>query len=387
MPELPLGPWAKSLPPSSWGLTDREFLEERPRLSAFATPLLTLDRSALEHNVALMAAWSAARGLQLAPHGKTTMAPQLWRQLIDAGAWGITLATGWQVQFARSVGMRRILLANELVDPSQLRWLGDELADPGFEFACWADSVAAVEAMEAALGGAARPVDVIVELGHPGGRTGARGVDAALEVAQAIAGAKHVRLAGVGGYEGSYAKARTPEGADAVRRYLDDIALVHSRLDWQERPIITAGGSAWFDLVDEELGPLRDDATVILRSGAYQVHDSGFYAGITPLASLRAAMHGWSRVLSVPEPGLAILDGGKRDFPYDEGMPTSPHGEVVKLNDQHAFLRTDSVGVGHRLRLGLSHPCTAFDKWRLIPVVDDADVDDPTVVDLVRTFF
>ena len=389
--ETPLGPWAKSFPSSSWWMPPHEFLGTAPRLSAFATPLLTIDASATAHNVHLMANWLAQRGLEIAPHGKTTMAPQLWRQMLDAGAWGITLATGWQVQLARSFGILRILLANELIDPVALRWLGAELADPAFEFACWVDSVEAVELMRAGLAGAARPVDVLVELG--GARTGARTVEAALAVAAAVEAAPELRLAGVGGYEGSLGHDRSPATIAAILRYLDDVVRVHGAIHWGQKPLVTAGGSAYFELVAERLGPLVGSATVILRSGAYQVHDDGFYAGITPLSGFRSAMHGWARVLSTPEPGLAILDGGKRDFPYDEGMPVTSFGQIEKLNDQHAYLRgassavADLPRVGQVLRLGLSHPCTAFDKWRIIPVLDNADADDPLVVDLVRTYF
>ena len=387
MDDLQLGPWAKSLPSSAWGMTRHEFLDTTPALSQFATPLLTLDRGAMAHNVSLMSGWAAERGLELAPHGKTTMAPQLWQQVLDAGAWGITLATGWQVQVARAAGLSRVILANELVDPVALRWLGAELADPGFEFVCWVDSVAGVEAMDAGLEGSARPVDVVIEVGHPGGRSGARTLEDQLAVVRAVEASRHLRLAGVGGYEGSYATARSAEGIAAVESFLDGIVALHGQLEWQRKPIVTAGGSAWFDLVAEKLGPLRDEATVILRSGAYQVHDDGIYSRITPLPGLRPAMHGWARVVSMPEPGFALLDGGKRDFPYDEGMPVTSLGTVEKLNDQHAYLRSDRVAVGEVVRLGLSHPCTAFDKWRLIPVVDDADAADPTVVDLVKTWF
>ena len=382
-----LGPWAKSFPPSSWGMTQREFLATAPTLSDFATPLLTLDDGALANNVALMADWLELRGLAIAPHGKTTMAPQLWQQLIDAGAWGITLATPWQVQFARSAGFSRIFLANEVVDPVALAWLGAEVADDSFEFVCWVDSVDAVDAMRAGLVGAARAIDVVVELGGEGGRTGARGVEAALLVASAVEAAPELRLAGVGGYEGSYGRERTLSAITRVERYLDDIVTVHGAIAWSAKPIVSAGGSAWFDLVAEKLGPLASDATVILRSGAYQIHDDGFYRGITPLLGLRSAMHGWARVVSTPEPDLAILDGGKRDFPYDEGMPVTKFGAIEKFNDQHAYLRASGLAVGDVLRLGLSHPCTAFDKWRVIPVIDDADAATPVIVDLVHTYF
>jgi len=387
MQDVVLGPWAKSFPAYSWGLTQREFLAIRPRLSAFSTPLLTIDGSATANNVSVMRDWLGERGLQIAPHGKTTMAPQLWQQLLDGGAWGITLATAWQVQLARSFGIRRILLANELIDPVALRWLGVELADPSFEFTCWVDSVEAVDFMRGGLAGAARAVDVVVELGA--GRTGAASVEDALAIAAAVDAAPELRLVGVGGYEGSAGTTRSEEDLDAVREYLSRIVAVHDAVEWTVTPIVTAGGSAYFDLVAEAFAPLVGRATVILRSGAYQLHDEGFYRGITPLPGLRSAMHGWARVLSRPTPGLAILDGGKRDFPHDMDLPSTEHGTVLKLNDQHAYLPHVGAGpaVGDVLRLGLSHPCTAFDKWRIIPVIEDADADDPVVVDLVRTYF
>ena len=387
----------KSFPPRSWGMTQQEFLATSPRRSDFATPLLTLDRGAMGHNVAVMRDWTAARGLELAPHGKTTMAPQLWQQLLVAGAWGITLATGWQVQLARSFGIRRILLANELIDPVALRWIATELADPEFEFTCWVDSVDAVAAMRAARADSSppRPIDVLVDVGAEGGRTGAR--HEALAVARAIDAAPELRLAGLGGWEGALASGRAVDGLDRVRGLMDAMAGLLDQVAWNARPIVTAGGSAYFDIVADVLGPLTDRATVVLRSGAYQVHDSAHYAEVSPLRDeLRAAMHGWARVLSVPEPRLAILDGGKRDFPYDLDLPVprpvggAAAGRVLKLNDQHAFLEFPAehpVRVGEVVRLGLSHPCTAFDKWRVIPVVDDAETDDPLVVDLVRTYF
>ncbi len=389
MQDVALGPWAKSFPASSWGMTQREFLATEPRLSAFATPLLTIDRPSTINNVAVMADWLVERGLEIAPHGKTTMAPQLWQQLLDGGAWGITLATAWQVQLARSFGVRRIILANELIDPVALHWLGVELADPAFEFTCWVDSLEVVALMRAGLAGAARPVDVVIELGS--GRTGAASVTDALAIAAAVDAAPELRLVGVGGYEGSAGSTRSTADTDAVRSYLDRIVAVHDALQWSVKPLVTAGGSAYFDLVAERLGPLVGRATVVLRSGAYQLHDEGFYRGITPLPGLRSAMHGWARVLSRPEPGLAILDGGKRDFPYDLDLPATTYGPLAKLNDQHGYLplaeALEAPRVGDVLRLALSHPCTAFDKWKLIPVLDDVEGEDPRVVDLVRTWF
>ena len=97
-------------------------------------------------------------------------------------------------------------------------WLAAPLADPGFRFVSWADSVATIEAMEDGLlsAGAPRPVDVCVELGATGGRTGARSVAEAVAVAERIAASPLLRLAGVSGYEGSLGHDRSPAALDEV---------------------------------------------------------------------------------------------------------------------------------------------------------------------------
>ncbi|WP_338060653.1 alanine racemase [Kitasatospora aureofaciens] len=402
----------KAAPPESWGHTVRDWLATGPTLSSLGTPLLTLDGAALDHNVRTMADWCAKAGVALAPHGKTTMAPELWQAQLAAGSHGITLANLPQVRVARAFGVQRILLANTLLDPAGLAWLAAELAaDPGFAFLCWTDSSEGVRLMDEALraAGAERPVEVLVELGGPGGRTGVRGVDAAVEVAAAVLRAPTLRLAGVGGYEGALAHDATTEGLATVRGYLKALGELHGRLADAYPdgvpPVVSAGGSAYFDLVVDELAALPE-ALVVLRSGAYIAHDDGFYRGISPLVRgggdtpFRGALHGWARVASRPEPQLALLDAGKRDLPFDDGLPepqlvrggarlTGTAARITALNDQHAFLRDagDLAPIGAVLRLGVSHPCTAFDKWTAIPVLDSADAAEPKVTGLVRTFF
>jgi len=412
------------LPERADGLTVREFLATSPRLEEFWTPLTVLDAEALHRNAATIQAWATAHGMELMPHGKTTMAPALWRLQLEAGATGLTLATPGQVRTARSFGVSSIMLANALVAPAALTFVAAELADPAFSFVSWVDSIATVEAMERGLAASGaslpRPIDVLVELGAPGGRTGARTLDEAEALARRIADAPALRLAGVAGYEGSLGHDRSATAMVAVRDYLSDLLELHEavrRIVPDDELIVSAGGSAYLDVVadvfDFEIEAEAEGARTrwVLRSGASLLHDDGFYHGISPLdgdratagtAALAPAMRGYARVVSHPEPRLALLDGGKRDFPYDEGLPvpfgvaTGLGGEetplagasVTALNDQHAFLRSDAplpVSIGDVVSLGLSHPCTAFDKRRWLPVVEHAG--STRVVDLVRTFF
>lgn len=417
-----LSPRDKGIPARAFGMTMHQFLATEPRLREFWTPIVALDDAAIEHNLTLMAEWSGSRGLHLMPHGKTTMAPALWLRQIEAGSLGITLATMGQVRTARSFGLDSIMLANAVVDPRSLSYLAAELADPDFRFVCWADSVATIEAMEGVLRAAVTPrrVDVCVELGAEGGRTGARTLTEAVEVATRAAASDVIRLAGVAGYEGALAHDRAGASLEAVRTYIRRQVELHHCLgdlyDGEGDIYVTAGGSAYFDVVAEAYaqGMSADDPRTLwtLRSGAYLTHDDGFYRRVSPLDEgrepdaamsprLRSAIRGIARVVSHPEPGLALLDGGRRDFPFDEGLPIPRQvagdldGEwralhdasITAMNDQHSFLRLgdQDVALGSVVALGLSHPCTTFDKWRLLPVV--ASQDNDLVVDLVRTFF
>jgi D-serine deaminase-like pyridoxal phosphate-dependent protein len=371
----------------------------------FSWPVLVLKRDALVHNAATMAAFCAERGLAFAPHGKTSMAPALFRDQLAAGAWGITLATANQVLVARDAGVPRIFLANELLDPRALRWLvWEREADLSFDFYCYVDSVAGIEALRGVLEPGGRDFTVVVELGYPGGRTGVRTVPDAVELAQLAAAVPGIAVAGVAGYEGGLS---TVDEAAAYLRSLREAAAAVAPVVPADRPVlVSAGGSAYFDTVAAELpGPLPDGRAVwpVLRSGAYLTHDDGFYREKTPFrrlgrGHLEPALEVWAQVTSTPEPGLAMVGLGKRDAPFDEGLPVPKlirrDGDpvplegvtVTKLNDQHAYLSVPpgvTLAPGDLIGFGISHPCTAFDKWRVIPVVDA----DHRVVDLVSTYF
>ncbi|MEU6063300.1 MULTISPECIES: alanine racemase [Streptomyces] len=403
----------KGLPPDADGLTVGELAAERRNLftDGFTTPVLALSAERLEHNLGLMETYAARHRLAFAPHGKTSMAPQLFRRQIEHGAWGITLALPHQVRVARAFGVERVFLANELVDAAALRWISAELdADPSFRFICYVDSVRGVELMDAALRDAARPVDVVVELGAgEGARTGVRTDAECAAVADAVADARALRLVGVAGYEAQVPGASV-ESVGAWLRRLTGIAVEFDgagRFAEADEIVVSAGGSEWFDAVAEVFAGIPElslPVLKLLRSGAYVSHDDVHYRKQTPFnrvpeeGALEPAFRLWAQVVSRPSAAEAFVNAGKRDAAHDldlpvaqvvrrEGVERPAAGiEVTALSDQHLWLRTGpeaDVEVGDWLGIGLSHPCTSFDKWQLIPVAEA----DGTVVDYIRTFF
>ena len=390
----------KGLPSTWWGHTPARVCaaNANPFDDGAVGPLCVLSASALAHNLETMATWCRDHGVELAPHGKTHMAPQLLAKQLTAGASAVTLATISQVRTFRAFGVTRIILANELVDAAGLRWLSTELdAHPDVEVVCWVDSVRGVQIMSAALAavGARRPLPVCVEVGMLRGRTGCRTADEIDAVARAVVGSRWLRLVGVAGYEAVAGHEVTPAARDAVAAYVRELRAAVTRLATAfetDEVIVTAGGSTYFDLIADGLADLA--GRVVLRSGCYLTHDDGLYGRTSPLGGpggLRPALTVWAQVTSRPEAGLALVTMGRRDVSFDQGLPV-PYGldasRVTKLNDQHAYLELgagdrERADVGAWLEFGISHPCTVFDKWQLIPVLDD----EHRVVELVRTFF
>jgi D-serine deaminase-like pyridoxal phosphate-dependent protein len=402
------------------------------------TPLALLRRTAVEHNAATMRDYCAAHGVDLAPHGKTTMSPELMALQLAEGAWGMTAATIRQVAVLRRFGVDRIILANELVDPPGLRWLARELQrDPGLEFLCYVDSAAGVDLMTDVLdaAGFAGQVDVLVEVGVQGGRTGCRTLVEVTAVADRVLRSARLRLRGVAAFEGIFADpgsakraveprqnlgpgvfgGRSPETVARIGSFLEHVRTALSRLidadllpDDREA-ILTAGGSGFFDRVVEVLTTgwgSRPPVRVVLRSGCYLTHDHGGYRRMSPLdaqrvpGGLRPAIEVWGRVVSHPERGLAFADVGRRDVSHDSDLPRAllhrrrdddrslplDGVTVTALNDQHAYLQTavpSPLRVGDLVGFGISHPCTTFDKWRALLVVEDDD----TIAGLVHTWF
>jgi D-serine dehydratase len=381
-------------------------------------PVATLRRSAIERNSRWMRDFVERNGLAIAPHGKTTLAPQLFDLQARDGAWGITVSNVQQVALCRAFGFDRILIANQIVGRAEISYLIDELERaPEAKIFFLVDSEEGVARVAAAAGGraVAKRLGLLLEVGVAGGRTGARTLDAAMKVARAVKAAG-LSLRGIEGFEGIL---KTTADVDGFLDTIVKVAVACEREDLfaaDGAVILSAGGTTFYDRVAARLASadLRREVKVVTRSGCYLTHDSVVYAhsfaemrarddqGRLPAGDLEPALNVWTHVQSRPEPGLAILTMGRRDVGFDAGLPVpiywyreglhaapveiEPGCKVTALNDQHAYLACppeSPLAVGDLVGFGISHPCTTFDKWQVLFVIDD----EYRVVDAVKTFF
>ncbi|SEI21045.1 amino acid deaminase [Pseudomonas asplenii] len=372
-------------------------------VSDVSLPALVLHREALEHNIRWMQDFVKRSGAELAPHGKTSMVPALFQRQLAQGAWGLTLATAVQTRAAYAAGVRRVLMANQLVGSANMALIAELLADPQFEFHCMVDHPDNVAALGEFFAGRGLKLNVMIEYGVVGGRCGCRSEQEVLDLAQAVQAQPALALTGIEGYEGVI---HGDQAVSGIRAFAGSLVRLAVQLQDNgafaiDKPIITASGSAWYDLIAEAFTAQNADGRFlsVLRPGSYVAHDHGIYKEAQCCVlhrradldeGLRPAMEVWAHVQSMPEPGFAVIALGKRDVAFDAGLPVPllrykagvvpAVGEdisackVTAVMDQHAFMNVApgcELRVGDIISFGTSHPCLTFDKWRVGCIVDE----------------
>ncbi len=396
---------------SAADISEQEFVPANGRLQY---PILTLDERTFTQNLNEMLAYAAEHGAVLAPHGKTPMAPQLAHRVVEAGGWGVSSASLQQTTVFLEAGLKNVILANQVGARDSVAQLAS-LAKmyPDAALLCFVDSLDAIAAFNGLLEGVSN-LGLLVETGVPGGRNGHRDCASALdalELIESLLGAE--RIAGVAAYEGAALgpdMAKSVSAADELMALTAQTFMSARQKNPDRELVLTAGGSVLYDLVTSRLGPVAaadGNTRFVLRGGAFLFHDHGIYDRLihemdarsgyrrngkvaSAAATYQPALRLWAQVQSRPEPDLAIAGFGMRDTSHDVGLPTvlciHRDGEQVatsqsapvdvtvqKLNDQHGFLKIDpetDLRVGDILEMGISHPCTCLDKWRVIYGID-----------------
>ncbi|WP_261883331.1 amino acid deaminase [Vibrio pelagius] len=377
-------------------------------------PVAIIKQSALTNNLNWMQSFADHHQVKLSPHGKTSMTPDFFRQQLENGAWGITVATPAQAEVAAMAGAKRIIMANQLVGKTNIAIIEQLIREFDVDFYCCVDSPVNVQQLSQHFANTEQSLKVLIEFGVPGGRCGCRSPQEVLELAQTIREAPALSLAGIEVYEGVIHGDNAEQDIRTfIKQALSSVESLTSDGLITGQPIITGAGSAWYDVVAECLANLTDYLAII-RPGCYAIHDTGIYLDAQSKVLQRAqvnqgyacelggdlesALEVWAYVISRPEPTKLVVGLGKRDVAFDAGLPIAERGyrdgdaisvkglTATAVMDQHTFVETDGsseIEVGDMIAFSTSHPCLTFDKWRYIAISDD----DYQVTNWVETCF
>lgn len=380
-------------------------------------PLAVLYQSRIENNLKWMQAFADHYQVKLAPHGKTTMTPELFNMQKQSGAWAITLATATQVSAAYSQGIKRIIMANQLVGKQNMRLIADLMKDDQFEFYCLVDSLDNIKQLAAFFSAQNLTLNILIEIGVAGGRCGCRTNEQINALVTEIKQHHCLSLAGIEVYEGVI---HGDNAASLIKSFLKEVIKTTQNLlknnDFDtEQVILTGAGSAWYDVVAETFSnaDLSQNIIPVIRPGCYLIHDTGIYLNAQDAViqrnqvacdlagDLQSSLEIWAYVQSIPEPGHIIIGMGKRDVAFDAGLPIpelhyrpenstptsiTANWKITDVMDQHAYLScpVDSdIKVGDMIAFSTSHPCLTFDKWREIALIDN----NFNVKKLLKTYF
>jgi D-serine dehydratase len=393
----------KGFPIESYGKTLEQFLATKPNLftANFQFPIMVIKESAVKNNIAQMMSFCNLVDAELAPHVKTTMSPQLAQMQVTAGATALTIANFWQASIFLKHGFKNLIIANEVLDPTAIKEIAKINKQKQAEIIFYVDSILALEIIQKHT-----PVEgeqnLFIEIGTENGRGGVRELSLVEQIAQRISADKRLNLIGVTGFEGAVPDAaRGRRGEKKISKFCQKIvAAANLAYPYKsdQQFVISAGGSAYFDIVARELNKFEQPRRLLLRSGGYITHDHRYYEDIYPFASsdrnFQPAIEVWAQVISKPEKDFGVLNLGKRDIGNDlhnpipiksyDGQVKSFSAVIEKLNDQHGYLRgRQEFELAQLIGLGISHPCTTFDKWGLIPLVNDKY----DLIDCLQTFF
>ncbi len=346
------------------------------------TPVLVIERDALQRNVDAMAAFARASGMALRPHAKTHKSVEVAKLQIAAGAVGLCCAKIGEAEALAAGGIDNILITSPVVTPQAIERL-ITLNQAISALRVVADNPDNVDALAMAAARSGKTLDIVVDIDPGIRRTGVPSAEAAIALAQRIVEAVALRYAGVQFYCGAqqHIESFTDRRAAIVERsmYLSGIveALAHTGL----APDVVTGGGTGTHVIDADLKVLTE-----LQAGSYVFMDKQYNdcdldgQGRAPFeTSLFVDAH----VISANSSSMATIDAGFKSLSTDGGLPIVTSGApasamFVFMGDEHgALIAPDHVfRIGDHVSLAVPHCDPTVNLYDAFHVVRDGTLID-----------
>ena len=392
-------------------------------------PILSIDKLQLINNIRIMKNFAIKNNLSLAPHCKTFMSPQLINNHLKK-TWGLTISNNQQLSTIINLNVKNIIYGNLIVNEANLIQYLDivkKYRKLTNIYYC-IDSLFGLNLLMKVVTKKKYKfkIRILIELGTKNGRCGIRNFKSFKKIVISLNNIpKNILVSGLFFYEGAIKNSSLSKVSKKIMDLLQFTFRCHEELVYQNLykekiKLISGGGSEYFDLVTKYFNKFntKNDTKLILRPGSFIAYGHGYYEKkinnlkkrniIKSISDknkifFKPSLLLWSHVLSINDNGIAIVNFGKRDVSFDLGNPipinvyrnkkkyrnneTKPNNlNVIKLNDQHAFLKYNNkikLNIGDLISFGISHPCITLDKWKYVFLINSKF----DVIDVYQTFF
>jgi len=321
--------------------------------SDLETPALLVDLDIMEENIRRVQERMRSIGLHLRPHIKAHKTPAIAHKQLAAGAIGIACQKLGEAEVMSAAGINGdILIHYPIIGGQKLDRLMRLAKQANVTVAV--DSVECIEGISEAAHNEGCQIHTLVELmvgaRRGGKRTGVETPEEVLKLAQEI-----VTLPGL-----SFRGLTTTAVSPAVSVF---IVVALDLLEEAKIPVSVVSGSGTDEI------PIADQIQGLteFRPGTYVFNDIGrVRAGVATLD--QCALMGIVTVVSRPEPGVAITDGGYQTFARGGTPPFGhvkeyPEAKLYQLDAEHGFLDVSACSprpcIGDRLTTIVLHVSSA----------------------------
>ncbi len=331
--------------------------------SEIPTPAILVDLDVVDTNIRTMVENSRKYGINHRPHIKTHKSVELAKRQVELGARGITCAKLGEAEVMAAAGFDDILVAFPLIGEDKLQRL-QALLEQGITLRTIVNSEAGAAGIATVGERLGSPVEVLIEIDGGIDRGGLKPGEPAVEFARKIRNLTGIKVVGILYFGGGIGKKDSPVNViEKSLRERDEIIRTAELLRAEGLTMdILSGGSSFSSKNAECLEGLTE-----VRAGTYIFNDvSQLVIGYARQED--CALTCIATVISRPDEYSAIIDAGSKTLTSETNPQRPGYGyiiedpriQIVKLNEEHGFLRSESrlkLSIGEKITIIPNHVC------------------------------
>lgn len=341
------------------------------KINDLETPALIIDKNAFEANMDKMDELLRNTSMKLRPHYKSNKCSEIAKIQISKGASGITCAKLGEAEDLADAGVKNILIANQIVQPSKIKKMA-ELAKRCYLIVC-VDNIENIVELSFAATEAGSNIHCLVEYEVGMKRCGVDTYEEFFELAKVIDKSSGLVFEGIQAYAGHMAHEHSKEVRIAeTNRIEKEILGLKKYVEKKGLKVKEVGGGSTGTVEQKPKNSVYTDiqaGSYIFMDNAYKQLNLGFKNALFVLTT----------VISTKSDRV-VTDTGVKSLGMDQGNPVFlgvPNDSPISMSEEHGAVYCEhNFKLNDKLLYIPGHCCTTVNIFDEIYVVDGDDVVD-----------